>query len=112
MGNYGYLNIATNHPVIWKEIEDIKHIINIFNISRNNLKRFKHKINNQMTIEDLTKGIIKDDIKINNTKVEEILSKEDSPTAKRLKEKFTYSRSEFKEISIDAFKSESIQKIL
>ena len=76
MGNYGYLNIATNHPEIWKEIEKIKHIINSFNVSRSNLRNFKDKINNQMTIEELTKGTIKEEIKIASTKFEEILSTE------------------------------------
>ena len=65
-----------------------------------------------MTIEDLTKSIIKDEIKINSTKFEETFSKEKSPTAKRLAKKFTYSRSEFKEISMEAFKSDHIQKVL
>ena len=112
MGNYGYLNIATNHPEIWKEIENIKHIINSFNVSRSNLRNFKDKIRNQMTIEELTKGTIKDEIKIASTKFEETLSTEKSPTAKRLTKKFTYSRSEFKEISIEAFKSDHIQSVL
>ena len=65
-----------------------------------------------MTIEELTKGTIKDEIKIASTKCEEIFSTEKSPTAKRLTKKFTYSRSEFKEISMEAFKSDHIQKVL
>ena len=65
-----------------------------------------------MSIEDLTKGTIKDTIKIGYTKIKDKLPKEDSPTMKRVKNKFTYSRSELKKISIDAFKSESIQNVL
>ena len=112
MGRYGYLNIATNHPEIWKEIENIKRIVNSFNLSRENLRNFKIKISNQKSIEELTKGIIKDEIKITNIKEKEVLTKEKSPTAERLTKNFTYSKSKFKEISMEAFKSDHIQKIL
>ena len=108
----GYLNMASNYPRIWKEIEKIKHVIRIFNISRSNLKNYSDKIKNQLSIEDLTKGTIRDTIKIGHTKSEDTLPREDSPTMKRMKNKFTYSRSEFKKISIDAFKLESVQTVL
>ena len=103
--------MASNYPRIWKEIERIKHVIRVFNISRSNLKNFNDKIKNQLSIEDLTKGTIKDNIRIGSTKTEDTLPKEDSPTAKRLKKKFTYSRSEFRKMRIDTFKSESVQKV-
>ena len=65
-----------------------------------------------MTIEELTKGIIKDEIKIINTKAEQTITKEKSAIAKKLAKKFTYSRSKFKEISLEAFKSDHIQNVL
>ena len=66
-GKNGYLNLATNYPQLWKEVEQIKSDINTFNISRNNLKNFKVKIANQLSIEDLSKGTIKDEINIKIT---------------------------------------------
>ena len=107
-GKNGYLNLATNYPQLWKEVEKIKNTIRIFNISRNNLINFKNKIKSQLSIGDLSKGTIKDDIKLGQSRNEETFFREDSPTVKRLKNKFTYNRSEFKKISIDTFRSDSI----
>ena len=45
-GKNGYLNLATNYPQLWREVEQIKAEINTFNISRNNLKTFITKIKN------------------------------------------------------------------
>ena len=111
-GKNGYLNLATNYPRLWKEVEKIKNTIRIFNISRNNLINFKNKIKSQLSIEDLTKGTIKDDIKLSYSSNEETFPREDSPTVLRMKNKLTYSRSEFKKISIDTFRSDSIQEVL
>ena len=37
-GKNGYLNLATNYPWLWKEIEKIKNTIRVFNISISNLR--------------------------------------------------------------------------
>ena len=95
IGKRGYLNIASNHPLMWKEIEKVKRLTRILNISRKNLKQFKSEIKNQIPIENLTEGVIKDPINIEFTK-ENSPQKDDSPTLKRLKENYTYSRSTFK----------------
>ena len=112
IGKRGYLNIASNHPLLWKEIEKVKHLTRILNISRKNLETFKEEIKNQKPIEELTKGIIKDPINIEYEKDETPSYKDTSPTIQRLKKNYTYSKSEFKKMSIDAFKLEPTQNVL
>ena len=104
--------MASNYPLLWKEIEKIKQFTRILNTSRKNLTNFRSKINNQVPIEELTKGTIKDPINIKYEKDESSSYKNNSPTRKRLKKNYTYSRSTFKKKSIDAFKLEPIQNAL
>ena len=67
-GKKGYFNLATNYPQLWEEIEKLREAINTFNISRSNLKDYKNKIKSQLPIEELSKGTIKDNIKIETTR--------------------------------------------
>ena len=43
-GNNGFLNIAINHPRLWREVELISRLVESFNISRSNLWEFKEAI--------------------------------------------------------------------
>ena len=104
--------MASNYPLLWKEIEKVKQLTRVLNTSRKNLNSFKDKIKNQLPIEELTKGIVKDPIDIKYEKDETPSYKDTSPTVKRLKKNYTYSRSTFKKMSIDAFKLEPIQNVL
>ena len=109
-GKNGYFNLATNYPQLWKEIEKLKESINIFNITRNNVKEYKTKIRSQLSIEELSEGTIKDTIKIEVSRND--LAKEDSPMVKKLRSKLSYSKTEFEKISIDAFKIDPIKEVM
>ena len=109
-GKNGYFNLATNYPQLWSEIEKLKESINIFNISRSNVKEYKTKIKSQLSIEELSKGTIKDNIKIEVSRND--LAKEDSPMVKKLRSKISYTKPEFEQISIDAFKLDPIKEVM
>ena len=109
-GRKGYFNLATKYPQLWGEIEKLKESSNIFNISRSNVKEYKNKIKNQLSIEELSKGTIKDNIKIEVSRND--LAKEDSPMVKKLRSKISYTKPEFEKMSIDAFKLDPIKEMM
>ena len=109
-GKKGYFNLATNYPQLWDEIEKLKEAINTFNISRSNLKEYRNKIKNQLSIEELGKGTIKDDIKVETNRDDQ--AREDSPMLKKLRSKISYSKTEFEQMSIEAFKLDPIKEMM
>ena len=66
------------------------------------MREYRNKIQSQLPIEELSKGTIKDAIKIEVSRSE--LETKDSPMVKKLRSKISYTKREFEQISVDAFK--------
>ena len=101
MGNYGFLDLAVNSPELWNEIETIIKLVRSFNESRIKVISFRdtvlsHHINsgNRLSAKDLPS-----------------IKPSDQTTIKRLSNP-DYNDKTFKRISIKAFLSEHIRKVL
>ena len=101
MGNYGFLDLAVNSPLLWDEIEKIIKLVKSFNESRNKVISFKNTILSHHINSGKRLSISKFPS-----------ARHSNPRSIKNLSNPSYNDKTFERISIQAFLSDHIRKVL